>query len=93
MHCGNTTFTYDNEFKEYMKVEWAVSEDIFDYLFDVRGEKFLPKKGKKYLLELFEKWDPEHFKQFDENFDDYPHNEGLENIIRNEGLQNVNNDN
>ena len=50
MHCGNTTFTYDNEFKDYMKVEGAVSEDIFDYLFDVRVGKFLSEKGKKYLL-------------------------------------------
>ena len=44
MHCENTTFTYDSEFKEYMKVEGAVSEDIFDYLFDVGAEKFLSKK-------------------------------------------------
>ena len=71
MHCENTTFTYDNEFKEYMKVEGAVSEDIFDYFFDVGAEKFLSAKGKKYLLELFEKWDPEHLKQLDEDFDDY----------------------
>ena len=59
MYCGNTTFTYDNEFKEYMKVKEAISEDIFDYLFDIGGGKFLSKKGKKYLLELFEKWDSE----------------------------------
>ena len=25
MHCGNTTFAYNNEFKDYMKVEGAVS--------------------------------------------------------------------
>ena len=92
MHCGNTTFAYDNEFKEHMKVEWAVSEDIFDYLFDVRAEKFLSKKGKKYLLELFEKWDLEHLKQLDEDFDDYPDNDGLEDIIGDEGKQNLNND-
>jgi len=54
-HFENTVFVYDNEFKEYMKVERAVSEDIFDYLFDVGARKFLSKKGKKYLLELFEK--------------------------------------
>ena len=77
IHCRNTTFVYDNEFKEYMKVEWAVSEDIFDYLFHVRSRKFLSTKGKKYLLELFEKWDPEYLKQLDEDFDDYPDNDSL----------------
>jgi len=46
MHCGNTTFTYDNEFKEHMKVEGAVSEDIFDCLFDVGVEKFYHKKER-----------------------------------------------
>jgi len=61
MHCRNTTFADDNKFKEYMKVEEAISEGIFDYFFDVRAEKFLLEKGKKYFLELFEKWDPEHF--------------------------------
>ena len=62
IHCGNTTFAYDNEFKDYMKVEEAVSEDIFDYLFDMGAEIFLLEKGKKHLLELFEKWDLEHLK-------------------------------
>jgi len=70
-----------------------VSEDIFDYLFDVRAEKFLSKKEKKYLLELFEEWDPKHLKQIDEDFDDYPNNDGLEDIIGDEGIQNLNNDN
>jgi len=60
MHCGNTTFAYDNEFKEYTKVEGVFSEDIFDYLFDVGAGKFLSRKKKKYLLKLFEKWHPEH---------------------------------
>ena len=50
----NTTFSYNNELKDYMKVEGAVSEDIFNYLFDVRVEKFLLEKGKKYFLKLFE---------------------------------------
>ena len=63
MHCENTIFSYNNEFKEYMKVEGAVSEDIFDYLFDVGIENSYQKKErKKYLLELFEKCDPEHLK-------------------------------
>jgi len=43
MHCGNTTFAYDNEFKDYMKVERIGSEDIFDYIFDVGVRKFLPE--------------------------------------------------
>ena len=47
MHYENTTFAYDNEFKEYMKMEGAVLEDIFDYLFDVGAEKFFLEKGKK----------------------------------------------
>ena len=83
--CENTTFTYDNEFKEYIKVEEAVSENIFDYLFDVGARKFLFEKGKKYLFELFEKWDPEHL-QSDEDFDDYPDNDSLEDIIGDEGI-------
>jgi len=53
MHCENTIFSYNNEFKEYMKVEGAVSEDIFDYLFIIRGRKFLLKKEKKYLRNIF----------------------------------------
>jgi len=64
-----------------MKVEGAVSEDIFDYLFDIGAEKFLLVKGKQYLLELCEKRDPEHLKQFDEDFNDYLDNDGLEDII------------
>ena len=74
-----------------MKVEGAVLEDIFNYLFDVETEKFLSEKGKKYLLELFEKWDPGHL-QLEEDFDDYPDNDGLEDIIGDEGMQNLNND-
>jgi len=92
MHCGNTTFSYDNEFNDYMRVEGVVPENIFDYLFDVGSEKFLSEQGKKYLLELFEEWAPEHLKQIDEDFDDYLNNDGLEDIIRDEGMQNLNND-
>jgi len=75
-----------------MKVEGVVSEDIFNYFFDVEAETFLSEKEKKYLLELFEEWDPEHLKQFDEDSNDYPDNHGLEDIIRDEGMQNLNND-
>ena len=50
MHCRNTTFAYDNEFKDYMEVEGAVSEDIFDYLFNMGAEKFLSKKEKNISL-------------------------------------------
>ena len=79
MRCENATFAYDNEFKEY---ERAVLEDIFDYLFDVEGRnKFLSEKGKKYHLKLLKKWDPEHL-QLDEDFDDYPDNDDLKDIIR-----------
>jgi len=73
-----TLLSPNNEFKGYMKVEGTVLEDIFDYLFDVETGKFLSEKEKKYLLELFKEWDPEHFKQLDEDFDDYSDNDGLE---------------
>ena len=50
MHYENSTFPYDNEFKDYMKVEGAVSEDILDYLFDVGAGKFLSENGKNISL-------------------------------------------
>ena len=68
-----------------MKVEGAVSVDIFDYLFEDGAGKFLSEKGKKYLLELFKKWDPEHL-QLDKSFGDYPDNDGLKDIIGDEGI-------
>ena len=92
IHCGNTTFAYNNEFNDYMKVDGAESEDIFDNLFDVGAGKFLSQEGKKYLLELFEEYDPEHLNQINEDFDEYPDNDGLEDIIGDEGMQNFNND-
>ena len=55
MHCENTIFVYDNEFEEYMRVEGAVSKDIFDYLFDIGVEKFLSEKEKRYLHDLLKK--------------------------------------
>jgi len=55
MHCGNTSSAYHNEFTKYMKVVGAALEDIFDYLFNVGGGKFLSEKRKKYPQELFEK--------------------------------------
>ena len=85
MHCENTTFAYDNEFNKYMKAEGAVSKDLFDYLFDVGAEKFLSENGKKYLLNLFEKWDLELF-QFNKDYDEYPDNNGLQDIIRDKGM-------
>jgi len=60
MHYENTTFAYSNEFNDYMKVNGAESEDIFNYLFDIEVGKFLSDEGKKYLIELFEEYDPEH---------------------------------
>jgi len=92
MHCGNTNFAYSNKFKDYMKVDCAESEDIFDYLFDIGVGKFLSEEEKKYLLELFEEYDPKHLNQIDKDFDDYPNNDDLKNIIGNEGMQNLNND-
>ena len=91
MHCGNTTFFYHSEFSEYMKVEGVASKDVFDYLFNVGARKFLSEKEKKYLLELFEKWVLEHL-QFNEDFDDYLDNDGLEDITRDEGIHNLNMD-
>ena len=66
-----------------MKVDGAKLEDVFDYLFDLGVRKFLLEKGKKYMHELFEKWDPEHLKN-DEDF-----NDGLEDNIGDEGMQNL----
>jgi len=83
MHCGNTTFIYHDEFSKYMKVDGAMSEDIFDYLFDFRVKKFLSEKEKKCLHKLFEKWDLEHPKN------DKIFNDGLEDNVGNEGMQNL----
>ena len=69
-----------------MKVEGATSEDIFDYLLDVGAENFLSKKEKKYVHELFEKWDPEHL-EIDENF-----NDGLEDNVGDEDMLNLEDD-
>jgi len=46
----------------------------------------------QYLLKLFEEYDPEHLNQTNEDFDDYPDNDGLKNIIGDKGMQNLNND-
>jgi len=83
MHYGITTFIYHDDFSKYMKVDGATSEDVFDYIFDLGAGKFLWEKGKKYLHELFAKWDPEHL----ENDEDF--NDGLEDNIGNEGMQNL----
>ena len=76
IHYWNTTFVYHDDVSKYTKVEGATSKDIFDYLFDVRDGKLSSEKEKKYLHELFEKWDLEHL-HLDEDFDDYPNNDGL----------------
>jgi len=63
-----------------MKVDGATSEDVFDYLFDLGAEKFLSEKGKKYLHELFKKWDPEHLEtneDFNDGFQDNVENKGM----------------
>ena len=72
-------------------MEEAVPEDLFDYLFDVGAEKFLSEKEKKYLLELFEKWDPEHLR-LDEILMIVKIMISLKNMIRDEGILNLNND-
>ena len=63
-----------------------MSEDIFDYFFDIGVGKFLSEEGKKYLLELFKEYDLEYLNQVGEDFDDYPDNDGLKNIIGDEGM-------
>ena len=45
-----------------------------------------------YLHELFEKYNPKHLNQINEDFDEYPDNDGLKDIIGDEGMQNLNND-
>ena len=92
MHCENTTFAYSDEFNDYMKVDGTESEDIFDYLFGIGAEKFLSEERKKYLLEFFEEYDLEHLSQINEDFDEYPDNDDLKDIIGDEGMQNLNND-
>ena len=47
MHNEKTTFIYHEEFNKYMKVDEAMSEDVFDYLFDIRARKFFIKKRKE----------------------------------------------
>jgi len=69
MHCGNTTFAYDNKFKEYMKVEGTVSENIFDYLFDIGVEKVLIKEREKLTSSVIWEMRSEHLKQLNEDFD------------------------
>ena len=93
MYCEHTTFSYHNEFSKYMMIEEATSNDIFDYLLKVGASKFLLDKEKKYLRELFEKWDLKHL-QLDEDFDDYSNNDGLEDIINigDKGMKNLNMD-
>lgn len=91
MHYGNTIFAYHNEFSKYMKIKGATSEDVFDCLFDVGIGKFLSEKRKKYLHELFKKWDPKHL-QLDADFDDYLDSHGMEDVIGDEGMLNLNMD-
>ena len=48
-------------------------------IIDLGAEKFLSKKEKKYLHELFETWDPEHLEN-DEGFEDNIGDKGLQNL-------------
>jgi len=70
MHYGNTTFSYYNAFKDYMKADEVVSEGILIISLMLELKNSYQKKAKKYLIELFEEWGPEHLKQIDEYFDD-----------------------
>jgi len=55
MYCGNTNFIYHEEFSKYMKRDGGMLEDIFGFSLIWEPKIFLPKEGKKYLYELFEK--------------------------------------
>jgi len=80
MHRENTTFICHSDFSKYMKSEGATSKNIYNYLFDIRGGKFLSGKGKTYLYDLFEKLNPKHLK-LNKDFDDYIDKDGLEDIV------------
>ena len=49
MHCKNTTFTYHYEFNKYIMAEEATSEDVFDYLFDIRAKNIFIVERKEIL--------------------------------------------
>ena len=87
MHCKNTIFIYHSDFSKYMKVEGAISEEIFDYLFKVGAESYLLEKEKKYLC-----WKIGSIASWNEDFDDYLENDGLEDNVWDEGMQNLNMD-
>ena len=89
MHCMNTTFIYHDDVSKYRKKKRATYENVFDFLFDIGAWKFLSEKEKRYLHELFERWDQEHL-QLDEVFNDVLDIDGLEDINRDEGMQNLN---
>jgi len=57
MRWQNTTFIYHDEFNKYTKVEGTTLEELCLSLV-VWVEKFLSEKEKRYLHELFEKWNP-----------------------------------
>jgi len=50
MRCEDTTFIYHEKFSKNIKVDGATSEDVFDYLFDMRAGKFLSKKRKEISI-------------------------------------------
>jgi len=50
MHCENTIFAYGNAFKEYIKVEGTVSEDIFYYSLMLELENSYQKKKRNIFL-------------------------------------------
>jgi len=46
MHWAKTTFIYHSDFNKCMKVQGAMLEDAFYYLFDIGVEKFVLEKRK-----------------------------------------------
>jgi len=71
--------------KHYFDLSWRIQqlyEGRWSHVRRYFSWKFLSEKGKKYLYELFEKWDAEHL-EIDEDF-----NDGLEDNVGKEGMQN-----
>ena len=81
MDYEKTTFICRSDFNKYMKIDGATSKDVFEYFFDIRVGRFLSEKEKRYLHDLFEKWDQEHL----ENDKDF--NDGLEDNVGEEACR------
>jgi len=84
-------FANDNEFKEYMKVKGAVSEDIFDFSLILELKSSYQIKVKNIFLNYLRN-EIHSYLQFDEDFDRYLNNDGVEDGIRDENIHNLNDD-